>query len=358
MDKDKQIPKVSIIIPVYNTEKFLEKCIKSVLAQSFTQFECILIDDGSLDNSLLICNEYAEKDSRIKVIRKTNGGVSSARNAGLAAAQGECITFIDSDDWVEDNYLYTLFNNIIKYNCDLSICGFKQLKDNTLLHNTKCESEIILLNNISAKKALFEYKYFGPGILCKLVKRQFIYDNNIKFDTNIKVCEDGLFWFQVINKLQKIVFDSTFCYNYIVHENSITQSSDKYESYKSHFIATRKMLYIEKNKSIIWKIKSSNAQNAGNICISLINSNNKQKELYNFYRYKIFISLFYLLFDSDKDYKYKIITILLLYQKLYLSVKFYYTLYKNTKLNIKKYLKYYLYKMLGSRKLDKITNKD
>ena len=103
-------PQVSIIIPVYNSENTLRRCLNSVLAQTFTDFECLLVDDGSTDDSGRICDEYAEKDKRFRVFHKENGGVSSARNVGLDNASGEWITFVDSDDWIEGSFLDSLLN--------------------------------------------------------------------------------------------------------------------------------------------------------------------------------------------------------------------------------------------------------
>ena len=106
------IPKISVIIPVYNTEKYLHRCIDSVLVQTFTDWEMLLIDDGSTDDSAIICDEYAAKDERIRVFHKENGGVSSARNLGLDHAQGEWITFVDSDDYIEENFLKSFDGNL------------------------------------------------------------------------------------------------------------------------------------------------------------------------------------------------------------------------------------------------------
>ena len=113
---------ISVIIPVYNVEKYLPECIESVLKQTHTNLEIILVDDGSPDNSPQICDEYAQKDSRIKVIHKENGGVSSARNEGLKIAKGEWISFIDADDWVEKNFCEILLNKAVKTQSDIALC--------------------------------------------------------------------------------------------------------------------------------------------------------------------------------------------------------------------------------------------
>ena len=105
------MPKISVIVPVYNVEKYLHRCVDSILAQTFTDFELLLINDGSKDSSGVICDEYAAKDSRVLVFHKENGGVSSARNMGLDNAKGEWISFVDSDDWVEKEYLETLYQD-------------------------------------------------------------------------------------------------------------------------------------------------------------------------------------------------------------------------------------------------------
>ena len=117
------MPKVSVIVPVYNTEKYLPRCIESILAQTFTDFELILVNDGSTDKSGKICDEYAKKDSRIVVIHKENGGVSSARNKGIEISQGELISFIDADDWITPLYLSDLITDITSSFTDIVLHG-------------------------------------------------------------------------------------------------------------------------------------------------------------------------------------------------------------------------------------------
>lgn len=116
---------VSIVIPIYNAEKFLKKCVSSVLEQSYKDFELILIDDGSSDNSSVICSEFAECDSRVIFIHQNNSGVSSARNCGLEAAKGEFIAFVDSDDYVEKDWLKLQINAMTANNADVAVCGIK-----------------------------------------------------------------------------------------------------------------------------------------------------------------------------------------------------------------------------------------
>ncbi|HEL7541574.1 TPA: glycosyltransferase, partial [Enterococcus faecalis] len=117
------MPKISIIVPVYNVEKYLEKCVRSILAQTFTDFELILVDDGSPDSSGAMCDQFAEQDERVKVIHKENGGLSDARNAGIEIATGEYLGFVDSDDYIADDMYELLYTNIVKEDADLSICG-------------------------------------------------------------------------------------------------------------------------------------------------------------------------------------------------------------------------------------------
>lgn len=120
------MPKISVIVPVYKVEKYLDRCVRSVLAQTFRDFELILVDDGSPDSCPQMCDDWAKKDSRIRVIHQNNQGLSAARNTGIRAASGEYINFIDSDDWVSATMLSDLYRLLIKYDADISVCGFEK----------------------------------------------------------------------------------------------------------------------------------------------------------------------------------------------------------------------------------------
>lgn len=181
---------ISVIVPVYNTEKLLPRCIDSILAQSFTNFELIIIDDGSTDGSGTICDEYAAKDSRVKVIHKANGGVSSARNAGLDIATGKWITFADADDYVNTEWLKSFMENTS--DTDIVIQGIKFIP---IDGNTS--SDRIITTIISPDIPFLISQLLSCGIMGylfnKIFKLKLIKQNRIKFNTDIHFREDEIF---------------------------------------------------------------------------------------------------------------------------------------------------------------------
>ena len=191
------MPKLSVIVPVYNTEKYLRECIDSILAQTFTDFELILVDDGSTDRSGAICDEYAEKDARIQVIHQENGGITVARKSGVRAASGEYVTFVDSDDWIDQEMYHTMFTH---GPADVIICNMIRYTgtDNFLL---KCS---IAYGNYNKQKLtdnfyptmLFDYRYCQPGVhpsLCnKLIRADIIRNVIDNVSEGITYGEDAL----------------------------------------------------------------------------------------------------------------------------------------------------------------------
>ena len=175
------MPKISVIVPVYNAEKYLHRCVDSILTQTFTDFELLLINDGSKDKSGAICDEYAAKDSRVRVFHKENGGVSSARNLGLDNAKGEWITFVDSDDWIVSDMYEKMLQKLVKNNADLCLCDINmywgdEVADLVYEHclsvvNEKDKDVEMFINsswhsccNIMAKKDLFDvYELRSPN---------------------------------------------------------------------------------------------------------------------------------------------------------------------------------------------------
>lgn len=205
------MPVFSVIVPVYNAEKYLKKCIESILNQTFTDFELILVNDGSQDRSRDICDEYAKKDSRISVIHKKNSGVSSARNAGIDIAKGEYISFIDSDDYVEKNYLHELYNT----NVDMVICNMKYINKNFKSHYT-LQSEKYGQFNVDKEiiKEIIKNRYISSAC-SKSYKREIIEENKIRFNTNISLGEDTMFVVDYIRYIEDIYISNAIVYNYI-----------------------------------------------------------------------------------------------------------------------------------------------
>jgi len=220
---------VSIIVPVYNAQKTLNKCIDSILRQSFNDFELILINDGSIDNSGTICDRYAEIDHRIKVIHKKNQGVSHTRNIGLENASGKYIQFIDSDDWIEETILEKLISFMVG-NTDIVICGYNRVLMNENIY--KIEKEIYAKKVIGIKIEEFLknfYYYFELEIMNalwnKLFKRELIYKNNIKFNENLSLGEDLLFNIDYIGNCRKITNLDEALYNYVIFNDNKSLST-------------------------------------------------------------------------------------------------------------------------------------
>lgn len=191
--------KYSLIIPVYNSELFLEKCLDSVLAQTFKDFEVILIDDGSSDNSLNVCKEYSQMDHRFRVFHQENSGVSVARNLGLKEAKGEYLVFLDSDDTISEGYL----EEFDQYDSDCIIRGYTQYG----AYNYGCIPKHVLYKGKSGILDYMKYgfgEYRSRGILSKAIRNHIIRDNEIRFDLNLRYGEDAIFFMQCYFKCNSI----------------------------------------------------------------------------------------------------------------------------------------------------------
>ena len=232
-------PKISVIVPVYKTEAYLHRCVDSILAQTFQDFEVLLIDDGSPDRSGEICDEYARKDRRVRVFHKENGGVSSARNVGLDNARGEWICFVDSDDWVEEEMFAT-------------ICSFMQSKGqiDILFWGFQCEYPEVQ-NGVKqkAKKELkYAYNDTAETILrsCyllekmesfgwtwnKMHRRDIIQSNNICFDETVSLQEDHLFALDYVRYVENLMVVPYYPYHYRVLNDSLMRRPISYQDRK------------------------------------------------------------------------------------------------------------------------------
>ena len=218
-------PKISIIVPVYNTENKLPRCIDSILAQSFTYFELLLIDDGSKDESGNVCDEYAQRDKRIRVVHTKNGGVSSARNIGLNAATGEWITFCDSDDELLPKALETFLS--YSSDCvDLVKTGYEIVDEKEkVLDTLSCTNTSFISNREDMLRQCELSKYFG-FLWNSFIKRDII--GNLRFDKSISWCEDHIFIYSVMNRVNNMAIVSQCTYRYYVDSTVETNLSAKF----------------------------------------------------------------------------------------------------------------------------------
>lgn len=221
---------VSIIVPIYNSDKWLDLCLKSILKQSYKNFELLLIDDGSTDNSGVICDIYAKKDSRIMVFHKKNEGVSIARNYGLSLAKGKYVQFIDSDDIVDSEMTKKLIRLIEEKNTDMVMCKVHFLDENEMYcHSLKNNNTINIgkMTKVEVLKNIIRDDGFQGFLVNKLFKKKILDLNNIKFDEHISICEDLLFCCQYLACINSVAYTTEKLYGYIQHENSALHKVNK-----------------------------------------------------------------------------------------------------------------------------------
>lgn len=228
------MPLISIIVPVYKVkDEYLRQCIDSLINQTFQDIEIILIDDGTPDNGGIICDEYAKKDKRVKVIHQSNQGVSSARNRGIDAATGEWITFVDADDWIELNACQVLKDLIIQEDMDFLIFALKvnfpdREEKNPFWNKShvyldkdeRDELQIQLLHKVVSKYSP-PFNMVGVAV-CKLYKATFLKKFNLKYNINLALSEDGVFVFRALENAEKVIYVNEFLYNYRKHTESAT----------------------------------------------------------------------------------------------------------------------------------------
>lgn len=208
---------ISVIIPVYKVEEYLDRCLESIVKQTHNNLEIIIVDDGSPDRCPELCDEWMRKDSRIKVIHKENGGLSDARNAGVKVAEGEYIAFVDSDDWIEEKFIENLYKAIIEFDSDFSGCKYHRCEKYCQLNHGAEEQKIELYDTISGLSALIDEK-IGQVVWNKLYKKDLI--KNIEFEKG-KYHEDEFWSYQVFAKSMKYVEIGYVGYNYFQREASI-----------------------------------------------------------------------------------------------------------------------------------------
>ncbi len=211
---------ISVVVPIYNVEKYLNRCIDSILSQEYENIEIILVNDGSTDNSGKICDDYIKKDSRIKVIHKENGGLSDARNFGMEKAMGEYIAFIDSDDYIRKDYISTLYNMCITNKAEIAQCSFERITDSQTTNEIKVEKTIENMTGIEAIKNIFKEKYVEYTVAWNKLYKKSLFEN-IKYPKG-KLHEDEATTYKLFYEAKKVSVTNEKLYYYYIRQNSIT----------------------------------------------------------------------------------------------------------------------------------------
>ena len=252
------MPKVSIIIPVYNVEKYIDRCMKSVLEQSLSDIEIILINDGSTDNCPTICDNYAKKDSRIKVIHKENQGLGFARNSGLDIATGKYIAFLDSDDYVDTNTYKRVYEELERAQAQMCIFSYIDKKDSgeeikqiiPIGNTTLTKKDIVsvgLLGMIGSEPEYFNDTYIGMSVWKCVYSREVIEEHKIRFKSEKEfISEDIIFQMLIMPYINRIITLEDTLYYYCENAGSMSltkkYSEDKFERYKTLYLKELDML--------------------------------------------------------------------------------------------------------------------
>lgn len=210
---------ISVIIPIYNVEEYLDECVQSVINQTYENLDIILVDDGSTDTSGKICDKYGDLDKRIQVIHKKNGGLSDARNAGLLQAKGDIIGFVDGDDYIDKEMYQTLYNLLLENACDIAYCTYQKIGEEDVYIPTK--NVEVLSKEEALTYYVKGYKNYrmSPAVWQRIFKKEVIAD----FKFPVGICYEDLVWgAQVYNQCEKVVFVDEQLYYYRIRKNSIT----------------------------------------------------------------------------------------------------------------------------------------
>ena len=216
---------VSVIIPVYNTEKYLEECIKSIIKQTYSNIEILLIDNGSTDSSPKICDFYADKYDNIKSFHIKNNGVSNARNYGIKKSIGHYISFIDSDDYIDINMIEEMIKDIEINKTDMSVCNYKLKYQNSTVESKFPQKQVI--SSDLAIKELYKTNSIQGFSVNKIYKREIIIKNKLSFNENVKMCEDMLFVFQYLMHCKNISIIDHVNYYYRMRMSSASNLNNE-----------------------------------------------------------------------------------------------------------------------------------
>jgi glycosyltransferase involved in cell wall biosynthesis len=296
---------ITVIVPVYGVEPYLRKCVDSIVAQTYTNLEIILVDDGSPDNCGKICDEYAERDERVRVVHKENGGLSDARNAGLNIMRGEYVAFVDSDDWVLPNYINDMYESLIKYESDISLSGtvyvYENGKRNMVLAINNTDG---LYTQKEAVEKLFYQKGIYPSACSKLYRAELF--KNIRYPKG-KLNEESATTYRIFCMCEKISFSKANNYFYLQRTGSIENSGFSPRKMDAIDIVDEMLVWIGENKpeykkAAIYRFVGMNFRIYRNLIGSKGNFPAEKKRIeYNIKRYRSQV-----IFDKNAKLKVRI----------------------------------------------------
>ena len=295
-------PLISVIVPVYNVEKYVGRCLTSIINQSYTNLEIIVINDGSIDKSLSVCEEYATKDNRIKLISQENRGLSGARNTGLRNFTGEYVTFVDSDDWIHKDMIEYLYKLLIRNNCEMSKCGNLRVSGEMFINIKHKEIDDVIYTRDEFMKLFLSGTY--TACWSRLFRKDII--SGYEFPEGLN-CEDFIYMYEVIRRLNTVAVNELPLYYYYVRGDSIVNENFNLKKFDQFYSAQR--LYELVKIYTPEYTKLSVTRLAGAI-VSLLSSSRKyqgyeakEKELTSFLRnnWVLFI------FNNQLDYKLRIV---------------------------------------------------
>lgn len=298
--------KISIIVPVYNAEVYLERCIESVLSQTYQNIELVLVDDGSTDSSRKICDKYIERQN-VVILYKENGGVSSARNAGLLLASGDYIGFVDSDDYVEKN-MFELMHDGIR-NADLCMCGYFKNKDK---YAGVTEKQIA--GRMSAVKCVIEGEGFKGYLWNKLFKKTVIDKYQLHFMTDIYICEDLLFCISYMDKINRVCLLPDVLYHYEENGAGLSNCIFDYKRYSiiKAYKTLQDMDLIRSNAEILETIRNRKIKHCLSLWMVLVRNKIINKAVYSKkLKREIKHENMRFLLDNNYELKYKLLFLLL-----------------------------------------------
>lgn len=262
---------LSIIIPIYNSAQYLHRCIDSILRQTYKDIELVLIDDGSSDSSAEICDDYARKDMRVRVLHQANQGASIARKRGIDVAVGEWLTFVDSDDAVEEDYIERLYDVAIKYDVKIAACNQIQHKEGTEIEAGKT-GKTVLLKEPELHKRFFKYQFWG--FWGKIYHRSVF--ENIYFP-KYTINEDYVVMAQLFSRYKQIAYIPMDLYHYMVHENSLSHQKCSQRMFDEYHNKCWVVDFYERNN--YQYVRQAEAQLA-ETCIKLIGLVDESREFY------------------------------------------------------------------------------